>query len=153
MSYSEQERRHAIAWKASSASLPDEARVAAPYVGTAGRTGEAHYDFCLPAPFAAFSLLPEVRHDALALFQELGIPWHAGVTDGPSNHLLSSQVQCVNALAQMMRDPARVMRAFAELVGIEEVLEIEPGRFLTFEYIGPKDFFHEQPRGQRTRGA
>ena len=36
---------------------------------------------------------------------------------------------------------------------IDEVLEIEPGRFLTFEYIGPTDFFGESPDGERTRGA
>jgi hypothetical protein len=33
------------------------------------------------------------------------------------------------------------------------VLEIEPGRFLTFEYIGPKDYLHEAKNGVRIRGA
>jgi len=33
------------------------------------------------------------------------------------------------------------------------VLEIEPGRYLTFEYIGPEDFFGEATNGVRVRGA
>jgi hypothetical protein len=111
------------------------------------------HDFCLPARFAELNLLPEVRSDALHLFRRLGIPWHAGVGGGPSNHLLSSQVQCVNALGQMVTDPGRIARAFGDLLGIEEVRQIEPGRYLTFEYIGPSDFFGESPVGERTRGA
>lgn len=60
---------------------------------------------------------------ALALFEELQIPWHAGTPAGPSNHLVSSQVQCVNALTAMVLDPTRSEAAF----GAGEVLEIEPG--------------------------
>jgi len=52
-----------------------------------------------------------------------------------------------------VRDPKRLKRAFGELLGIDEVLQIEPGRYLTFEYIGPTDFFGEAPGGARTRGA
>lgn len=90
---------------------------------------------------------------ALALFTDLGIPWHAGIGCGPSNHLLSSQVQCVNALGQMVNDAARLGRMFGDLLGTVEVLHIEPGRCLTFEYIGPSDHFNEAPGGQRVRGA
>ena len=90
---------------------------------------------------------------ALALFSELGIPWHAGVGNGPSNHLLSSQVQCVNALGQMVTDPSRLERAFGTPLGTAEVLQIEPGRFLTFEYIGDEDYFNEGAGGPRVRGA
>jgi hypothetical protein len=66
---------------------------------------------------------------------------------------LSSQVQCVNALGQMVHDPERLRRAFGPLLGTAEVLEIEPRRFLTFEFIGPEDCFGEAPRGERARGA
>jgi hypothetical protein len=45
------------------------------------------------------------------------------------------------------------VRAFGEVLGTVEVLPIEPGRYLTFEYIGPTDFFGEAPDGERTRGA
>lgn len=151
--YSARERQRAIRWKMSSPLVPLEARVPAPYVDKDGRSGGAKYDFCLPSEHASISLLPEVRESALTLFEELGIPWHASVAGGPSNHLLSSQVQCVNALGQMVSDPARIVRAFGELLGTVEVMQVEPGRFLTFEYIGERDYFGESPGAPRTRGA
>ncbi len=152
-SYIEMERARSHAWKRSTRTLPREAKVPAPYVGKDGVLDGPPYDFCLPAEYAAFSLLPEVRATALSLFSDLGIPWHAGVGDGPSNHLLSSQVQCVNALGQMVSEPDRLQRAFADVLGTSEVLEVEPGRFLTFEYIGGIDYFDEARGQQRVRGA
>ena len=146
------ERAKAAGWKRSTTTLPDEAREPAPYI----RDGAPHtgpLPFCLPPEHAALSLLPEVRTTAIDLFAALGIPWHAGIGGGPGNHLVSSQAQCVNALGQMVHDPERISRAFATVLDIDEVLEIEPGRFLTFEYIGPTDFFGESPGSERTRGA
>jgi hypothetical protein len=153
MTYEENEKIHAAAWKYHSSTLPAPARVPAPYVGKDGKVGSTLYDFCLPPEYASLSLLPEVREAALALFAELEIPWHAGVAAGPSNHLLSSQVQCVNALGQMVAEPSQLVSAFGDSLGIGEVLEIEPGRFLTFEYIGEQDLLHEAIGGRRTRGA
>jgi len=153
MNYKIEEKFRAVSWKRSTPTLPDGAQEAAAYVGKEGKPGHKTYDFCLPPQHATFSLLPEVRDLALALFAELEIPWHAGINGGPSNHLLSSQVQCVNALGQMVTDPTRIVRAFGDLLSIGEVLQIEPGRYLTFEYIGPTDFFGEVPRGDRIRGA
>ena len=147
------ERLRAIAWKNSTPTLPAEARLPAPYVGKNGSPGESAFDFCLPPEHAELSLLPEVREHVLALFAELEIPWHAGIGGGPGNHLLSSQVQCVNALGQMVADPDRIVRAFGPLVGTAEVRQIEPGRWLTFEYIGEDDLLHEAVGGVRVRGA
>lgn len=153
MSYTQVERARASAWKRLSPSLPAEARPAAPYIGKNGEPGTAAYDFCLPASHAELSLLPGVREGALALFAELGIPWHAGVDGGPSNHLLSSQVQCANALFRMVDNPTTVMNVFGELLGTAEVLQIEPSRFLTFEYIDTEDFFGEAIGGKLVRGS
>jgi hypothetical protein len=153
MTYTAEQRTQAAAWKARTGCLPMSARDAAPYLTKSGSTEGPAHDFCLPVASANLNLLPEVRAQALSLFGELGIPWHAGVGAGPSNHLLSSQVQCVNALGQMVTDPERIMRAFGSLLGIERVLEIEARRFLTFEYNGPKDYFDEVPNGSRIRGA
>lgn len=152
-SFAKKQRENASQWKKTSLSLPDEARADAPYLGKSGRAGRPSYPFCLPADQAAMNLLPEVRDQALSLFAELGIPWHAGIDGGPSNHLLSSQVQCANALTAMVADPARIKVAFGHVVDIDEVLEIEPGRFLTFEYIGPRDHLSEARNGARIRGA
>jgi len=153
MTYTQQEKTRQIAWKMHTAALPDEARYPAPYIGKDGLPGDCSFDFCVPGEFARYNLLPEVRAGALELFAELGIPWHASANNGPTNHLVSSQVQCVNALMPMVRDPARLVRAFGATLGTAEVLEIEPGRYLTFEYIGPEDFFNEAPAGDRVRGA
>ena len=147
------ERARQAAWKRSTATLPDAARVAAPYLGRETGPSDRTYEFCLPPQYATLSLLPEVRADALALFAELGIPWHASVGGGPSNHLLDSQVQCVNALGQMVADPTRIEAVFGSRLGVGQVLEVEPGRFLTFEYIGPSDVFGESPGRKRTRGS
>lgn len=151
--YAEVERARSHAWKRSTRTLPPEAKLPAQYVGKDGVARGRPYDFCLPAEYAAFSLLPEVRAMAISVFTELGTPWHAGVGNGPSNHLLSSQVQCVNAVGQMVSDSDRLQRAFTDVLDTSEVLEVEPGRFLTFEYIGETDYFNEAAGGQRVRGA
>lgn len=151
--YAETQKAKAVSWKLQTATLPEEAKRPAPYVDKDGQESSRTYAHCLPATFAHLSLLPEVRDVGLQLFAELGIPWHAGVGAGPSNNLVSSQVQCVNALGQMVSDPYRIVRAFAEPLGTVEVLPIEPGRFLTFEYIGPQDFLGEAVAGVRSRGA
>jgi hypothetical protein len=133
--------------------LPEAAREAGPYAGSDGVENGRRYEFCLPRDYARWSLLPEVRLEALGLFATLGVRWHGSVDGGPSNHLLSSQVQCVNTLGQMVSDPARLVRAFGPVLGTRDVLEIEPGRFLTFEYIGDVDFFGEAVAGVRVRGS
>ncbi len=153
MTWIAEQRRIASRWKATTATLPEEARADASYVDKDGGAPGPARPYVLLREHAALSLLPDVRTDALQLFAELGIPWHPGISGGPSNHLLSSQVQCVNALGQMVDDPERLVRAFAEPLGTAEVLEVEPGRRLTFEYIGPQDYFGEVPGGNRVRGA
>lgn len=137
----------AMAWKQRTLTLPDDARKPGVY--------EKHrraYPFCLPVEFASHNLLPEVRDGALDLFKELDIPWHDSVAGGPSNHLRDSQVQCVNALFAMVADAERIKLAFGAAVDIAEVLPIEEGRFLTFEYIGPTDYFGEGIRGGKDVG-
>lgn len=110
------------------------------------------YDHCLPPEMAYANLLPGIG-DAIDLFEELGVPWHCGIENGPGNNLLSSQVQCVNALLPMVHSADRIVQAFGSVVDIAEVLEIEPGRNLTFEYIGPTDYFNEGKGKPRVRGS
>lgn len=148
-SFTETERVRAAAWKLATSTLDESERAPAPYRRTSART----YDFCIPLGSAERNLLPEVRDTATALFEAEHIPWHKGVGNGPTNHLLSSQVQCVKALGQMVDDPARVVAAFRSVLDIAEVTQIEPGRWLTFEYIGPTDYFGEAGKGARTRGS
>lgn len=136
--YATEQNKLAVAWKQRSLMLPDDARLPGVY-----EKHQRAYAVCLPMEYASHNLLPEVRDGAIELFTELDIPWHDSVSGGPSNHLRDSQVQCVNALFQMVSDPERIKRAFGTVVDIAEVLQIEDGRFLTFEYIGPTDYFGE----------
>ncbi len=96
------ERRRAVGWKARTPTLPEEARAPAPYVRDS--TPRGLYSFCLPPAYATWNLLPEARSAALAYFADESIAWHQPTEVGPTNHLLSSQVQCVNALMPMDTD-------------------------------------------------
>lgn len=145
------ERDRAARWRRSCSDLPDGARADADYFTGRGVI-DGPFSFCLPAEFSAHNLLPSARH-ALELFAELGIPWHAGVAGGPANHLLDSQVQCVNGLAPHVRDPDAVAAMFGGTLDIDEVLEIEDSRVLTFEWIGHRDYLGERQGLSRTRGA
>jgi len=136
--YASEHTKLQMAWKQRTGTLPDEARAPGTY-----EKDQRSYPFCLPPEFAAHNLLAGVRDGATALFTELDIPWHDSVAGGPSNHLRDSQVQCVNALFAMVAEPDRIKRAFGHVVDIAQALPIEEGRFLTFEYIGPTDYFSE----------
>lgn len=134
-------------WKQTSEALPAEARAPGEVRARGGAPVEV--DYALPRAYAAHNLLPEVRESAIALFKEHQIAWHQSIDGGPTNHLRSSQVQCVNALGQMMNDPERIQRAFggqldiASIRGFGEIDPDEAGRFLTFEFVGRGDYFGE----------
>ncbi len=146
-----------IDWKATSPTLPDEARKPGVIRTRAGR--DVAVDYCLPTGYTNYNLLPEVREQALEVFEQLGITWHQGVAGGPTAHLRSSQVQCVNALGQMMKNPDRILKAFGKTLDIEDIRDFgtidlsEKGRYLTFEFIGATDHFNEARGGKRNRGA
>ena len=53
----------------------------------------------------------------------------------------------------MVNDPERLVRAFGPVLGTKQVHPIEPGRFLTFEFIGSRDYLNEAVGGVRQRGA
>jgi len=77
----------------------------------------------------------------------------AALATGRATTLLSSQVLGVDALMPMVHDPDRIVRAFSNIVDIAEVLQIEPDRCMTFEYIGPIDYFNEGAGMPRVRGT
>lgn len=103
------------------------------------------------------NLLPGVRDWTMEYFRQAGIPWHHGVGGQPGNHLLSSQVQCVNALAPMAYDPDAVRTTFGGVLDIAEVLpfgdEVEPSSHVAFEWIGLDDHLNEHPGTAGSRGA
>jgi GNAT superfamily N-acetyltransferase len=139
LSFRERAEDMAVAWKRDSPLLPDEARVDAPYFNSDQPSGHPSR-LCLPVQFAALNLLPKAREIALERFERDQIRWHAQTPAGPSNHLLDSQVQCVNALAPLVTEPDAIQETFGTQLDIAEVLPFEPD-------------CSEHPGKPRTRGA
>jgi hypothetical protein len=106
-----------------------------------------------PAP--ACNLLPDAREIALDRFRRDDNRWHAQTPAGPSNHLLDSQVQCVNALAPLASKPDAIRQGFGISLDIQEVVPFEPGKrdYLVFEWIGLTDYLDEGHGKKRTRGS
>jgi hypothetical protein len=112
--------------------------------------------FCLPLDRAEENLFPEIRQAAPAYFAAHRIKWHDGQNGKPSNHLCDSQVCCVNFLFPFANQP----RALAEVLRpafptIREMLPIESGQYVAFEWIGQENYLGEKisRNGRRTRGA
>lgn len=115
-SYEDRARAAAVRWKQT---LEMAAQADGPYGWS-----PSLYPFCLPLAYARLNLLPEAR-SPVEFFSSRGIRWHSGVGDGPTNHLVSSQVQCVNALFPMTTNADRIGRAFAGPLDVAEVLEVD----------------------------
>ena len=147
-----------VRWKQDPASpLPAEAR--GPGVARSRTGADVEVVYALPVAHAEHNLLPEVRQPVLDLFKAQRIAWHQGTPAGPTAHLRSSQVQCLNALGQMMTDGDRILRAFGAALDATEVRDFgvidnaEAGRLLTFEFAGGSDYLGEAGGGVPTRGA
>jgi hypothetical protein len=114
------------------------------------------YPFCLPRDYAHENLFPEIRHSILPYFARNQIKWHDGQDGKPSNHLCDSQVCCANFLFPFADKP----RPLAELLRpifptLQEMLSIEDGQYVAFEWIGQQNYLGEKisRNGKRTRGA
>ena len=114
------------------------------------------YPFCLPREYAEENLFPEIRQLIMAYFARNRIKWHDGRNGKPSNHMCDSQVCCANFLFPFFDKP----RALSELLrpifpDIDEMLPIEDGQFVAFEWIGKDNYLGEKTSrlGKRTRGA
>jgi hypothetical protein len=145
----EAEKLQQVKFKAGSPYFSDVARADGVYRGKPR-------SFCLPLGHAEENLFPEIRQTAPAYFAAQGIKWHDGQDGKPSNHLCSSQVCCVNFLFPFADKP----RALAEVLrpvfpAIQEMLPIESGQYVAFEWIGQENYLGEKVSldGVRTRGA
>lgn len=141
----------ALEWKAKSKKLPDDARAA----GIFGPSFETM--LCLPKEHALLNLLEPLRTSMVERFEEAGIPWHGGTSGLPGNHLLSSQIQCVNALGPLIGDPDGLKAVFGRVLPIGEVLpfgeEAFPEDHVVFEWTGLQDHLSEWGKRTRSRGA
>lgn len=137
-----------------------EFKVTSPYFSEAARPdgiykGKAR-PFCLPLDHAEENLFYEIQPTAPTYFASRSIKWHDGQNGKPSNHLCDSQVCCVNFLFPFADKP----KALADLLrpifsSLREMLPIEDGYYVSFEWIGQKNYLGEKisRNGQRTRGA
>ena len=149
-------RRAATGWKSSASALSDAAKAPFPYRGS----GPA-LPFCVPVDVAEENLLPDARAVALERFAAAGIPWHHGIAAGPSNHLLSSQVQCANALAPLVDRPDDLQRLFTPHLPIAEVVPFgaltsspfDRSDHVVFEWNGLTDYLGERGGVEGSRGA
>ena len=142
MTFRETAAAEALRWKAATSFLPDAARAPASFFG---RTGDPARDLCIPHEFAALNLLPAARDAGLEFFDRYQLMWQGGARLQPSNHLLSSQVQCVNVLAPLMRDGDAIAGLFRPWLPIKEVLEFGSGHdeVLVFEWTGLHNYLGE----------
>jgi hypothetical protein len=106
------------------------------------------YPFVLKKP--SLNLWEGIREDAISYFKENGIPWWEGTDDGPTGHLVSSQVACINHLyfLRQRQDLAtKVLQQIdADIISAER---LDDG-YVEFEVIGQKNHLNEL---QHTRGA
>lgn len=135
-------------------------KAAAPYFSESARSNGDYKGrsrpFCLPIAHAEQNLVLEIRETALSYFADHNIKWHDGQNGKPSNHLCDSQVCCVNFLFPFANRPAELALVFQPLFPeLDHMLPVESGLFVSFEWIGQRNYLGEKisRNGQRTRGA
>ena len=147
-------------WKATTSMIPDSARERGTcFVEENGERKEVGpFPICLPVEYADLNLLASVRDNALARFSKHDIEWHSW-TPGPegacwpSTHLLDSQVQCVNVLLSLAAKPELLLDLVRQVEPTAvELLEVEDGSPVAFEWIGAEDYLGERPGLPRHRG-
>ena len=130
-------------------------------------------EFALNESQAHENLQKDLRDAALVYFKERDIPWHMATHDSetgealPTNHLCSSQVNCVNSLWPFVVHSElhkRIMGIYyPEMAKPLEMVADGPQMgdhypFLSFEWIGEQNYLGEvgdrfRKGGERQRGA
>jgi hypothetical protein len=147
-------------WKATSSSIPEPARQKGTCFvdGHPDRKEAGPFPICIPIEYADHNLLRDIRQEAIGRFADHGIEWHmwTPAPNGgrwPSSHLLDSQVQCVNVLLSLSRNPDLLLmfarRAVPDAVSVAVV---EDGSPVAFEWIGMDDYLGEGRGRARQRG-
>jgi hypothetical protein len=106
-------------------------------------------EFVLPPECKQENLFEKIRTDVAEYFKSQHIAWHTA-----RSHLLSSQICCLNFLAPFSSEPHALKALLQGVVGpIDEMLETETGRFVSFEFTGGQDYLNEWKNGVHTRGS
>lgn len=139
-----------IKWLANTATVTPEAK--RPGLHSIGKM----LPYCIPAEHAAQNLMPAIREKAVEYFRAHGIKWHDHSIAGPSNHLADSQVCCVNFLMALAGSEDLLINLFRRYFpNIIEVLPMDEGELVAFEWIGAKNYLKEKirPGEKRVRGS
>ena len=71
-----------------------------------GLFNDKAYDFVLKEDFTKDNLFNSIEANAIKYFKDNKIGWWRGKDSLPTNHMLSSQVACVNHLFWLIKDEA-----------------------------------------------
>jgi hypothetical protein len=145
----ESEKPKQARFKANSPDISDAAKVVGFYRGHP-------YPFCLPQEYAGENLFSEIQQPIKAYFAKYDIKWHDGHVGNPSNHLCDSQVCCANFLFPFFDKPDALAVLLRPIFpDLREMVSIENGQFVAFEWIGLHNYLGEKisRNGKRTRGA
>jgi hypothetical protein len=145
----ESERDRQARFKQASADFSGAARQNGAYAGQPR-------PFCLPPSLAKENLFSGIRAEADEWFYHHKIKWQDGLNGRPSNHLCDSQVCCVNFLFAFTAQPESLATLLKPIFPeSKQMLPVEDGKFVTFAWIGKKNYLNERvrPEGSRTRGA
>jgi len=143
--FARSERRRQVEFHRSSPALSGAARLHGAYPGIPTRGSRP---FLLPLDAAAENLFPGTREWCLRYFADRRVAWHDAIVGGPSNHLMDSQVCCVNFLSPFAQDCdsllALLALVFPQAVEFVPIAEGEP--LVAFEWIGKGDYLNEWPK-------
>lgn len=143
------EKPKQVAFKKTSATISNTAKEDGMYRDHA-------YPFCLPRELAEENLYPPIRTTIREYFERNKIKWHDGQNGNPSNHMCDSQVCCANFLFPYADKPEALAALLKPIYpDLTQMLPVEDGLYVAFEWIGKENYLHEKitRNGQRTRGA
>jgi hypothetical protein len=104
---------------------------------------------------AKLGLWSDIHTGALAYFKENKIPWWESTVEGPTGHLLSSQIACINHLYYIRHNKELATLLLKNIdnriVSAEEFTypDTDSG-YVAFEIVGKENYLHER---QHSRGA
>lgn len=105
------------------------------------------YSYVLTKP--ELNLWDEIRGDAIKYFKDNKIYWHGSGENGPTGHVLSSQVACVNHLFKLRNEEALATEILKNLDNsIVKAEKVDDG-FVEFEFTGKNGI----GEGKLMRGA
>lgn len=110
--------------------------------------------FCIEKGKEAFNLYPDIRYKVQKYFAEEGIAFW-GVQNIVPNHILSSQVSCLNHLFAVREDKEMVLeiaKAITKRKDIKEMKRIDCDKepqFIAFEAVSDADFLNEGNSSKR----